>query len=257
MTLIDVHAHLDQIENVDEVLARDSAEGVEAVVAVGVDLASSQKNLEIRRRVQRPKIYLGFGIHPGEIKSAEVGATLAFMEENIREAVAIGEIGLDFWYRWVRKNDEKKAEQREVFRRQLEMARKHDLPVLIHSRGAWAECLQELNEHGPRRAVFHWYSGPLDVLKGILDKGFFISATPSLAYSPQAQDAVKYAPVERTLIETDCPVFFKADPNDPGFRATPRDVGRTLTAYARIKDMDPEKALVLLNQNARTLLGLV
>jgi TatD DNase family protein len=255
MKLIDVHAHLDQIENVDAILAEAVTAGVEAVVAVGVDLASSQKNLEIKRRTQTPKIYTAFGIHPGEIKPEEVDPALTFFAAHISEACAIGEIGLDFWYRWVRKNDAKKNEQREVYRRQLELAREQDLPVIIHSRGAWRECLDMLQTHGPRQGVFHWYSGPLDVLKDILDGGFFISATPSLAYSPQAREAVSFAPIEQMLIETDCPVFFKAGEGDPGFRSSPKDVFRTLEIYAALKNMEPTDAAKIFMNNFRRLFG--
>lgn len=251
MTLLDTHAHLDQIENIDEVLGQAAQAGVEAIVAVGVGLASSQKNLEIKRRTQTPKIYTAFGIHPGEIKADEVDEALSFFEDNIREACAIGEIGLDFWYRWVRKDDAKKEEQRQIFRRQLELAKKYDLPVVIHSRGAWRECLEMVQAHGPRQANFHWYSGPVDVLKEILAQGFFVSATPSLAYSPQAREAILNAPIEQTLIETDCPVFFRSGEDDPGFQATPKDVFRTLEIYAALKKIDPAKAAETFNANAR------
>jgi TatD DNase family protein len=251
MTLIDLHAHLDQIENIDEVLARSSRAGVEAVLAVGVDLASCRKNLEIKQRCAEPKIFLGFGVHPGEIKPAEINATIEFIETNIREAVAIGEIGLDFWYRWVRKDEEKKQQQREVFAQQLALAKKYDLPVIVHSRGAWKECLAMVKDAGIRRALFHWYSGPTDVLQPILAEGFFISATPALAYSPQLREAVLAAPIEQTFIETDCPVFFKAGENDPGFRSSPADVFRTLTAYAQLKNIAPEAAAAVFRANAQ------
>lgn len=256
INLIDIHAHLDQIENIAEVLAQAQTSGVEEIIAVGVDLASSKKNLEIRKRFSNPKIHVGFGIHPGDIKPAEIDSALAFFEEHIGDAVAVGEIGLDFWYRHVRKDTEKKNEQREIFRRQLGLAKKHNLPVIIHSRGAWAECLEQLKSQGLMRAVFHWYSGPVDVLKGILDAGFFISVTPALAYSPQLREAVKYAPIERVMIETDCPVFFRAGENDPGFSATPQDVFRTLDEYALLQNMDREKAAVIFCQNARTFFGI-
>jgi len=251
MTLIDIHAHLDQIENIDEVLARSAAAGVEAIVAVGVDLASCRKNLEIRKQCRQPKIFLGFGIHPGEIKAEEIDASLAFMTENIGQAAAVGEIGLDFWYRWVRKNEAKKQEQREVFARQLDLAKRYDLPVIVHSRGAWADCLAMVKSAGIRKVLFHWYSGPVDVLKEILAQGFFISVTPALAYSPQLQEAVRVAPIEQTMIETDCPVFFKAGEHDPGFRAEPKDVFRTLSEYARLKNTDAGKAAEIFRANAR------
>src|SRR5689334_17334777 len=107
MKAIDTHAHLDHVPNVEDALKDAAASGVEAVVAVGSDLASNQRNLELKRSIKAPKIYLGLGIHPGNIKAEELEPTYQFIRENIAEANAIGEIGLDFWYKWVRKDKEK------------------------------------------------------------------------------------------------------------------------------------------------------
>ena len=104
-------------------------------------------------------------------------------------------------------------------------------------------------ELGVKKAVFHWYSGPLDVLKEILDAGYYVGTTPSLATSPQSKEAMSHAPLERILIETDCPVFFQDDHG--GFKSEPRDVFRTLKAYAQLKNIDEQKALAIFNQNAR------
>jgi len=250
----DTHAHLDHIEGVDEALKQAQEAGIEGVVAVGVDLAANRKNLEIKRRIKAPKIFVALGIHPGNIKAEEFEATIQFIRENIREAVAVGEIGLDFWYKDVRKSDERKEEQRNIFRRQLVLAAEFDLPVIVHSRGAWKDCLKLLREAGIKKANFHWYSGPLDVLDEILACGYFISATPALRYSPQHQDAVKHAPVEQTFIETDSPVYFQE--GESGFTAGPKDVLRTLRLYAQLKGMKEIEAVDILNRNVKEFFGI-
>lgn len=256
MAIIDTHAHIDHIERWQEALEEAADVGVEAVVAVTVDLASMKKTLEIRRTVQHPKIYVALGIHPGNINPDEVNETLKFMREQIAQAVAVGEIGLDFWYKWVRKDDAKKNEQRDVFRRQLEIAQEFDKPVIVHTRGTWRESFETVKSFGLKKALFHWYSGPIDVLNDILQEGYFVSTSPSVAHSPQSREAMAHAKIEQTLIETDSPVFYRTGEGEDGFQAAPKDVFRTLAAYAQLKGMDEEKVRTIVNANARRFFSL-
>ncbi len=259
MTIIDTHAHLAHLENLDDALQSAQENGVVGIVTVGVDLTANKKNLEIKVKTKNPHIYVALGIHPGNINPSEIDAGLQFIREHIKEAIAIGETGLDYWYKWVKKDAAKKAEQRDVFRRQLALAQEFDLPVVIHSRGAWRDCLEMTKGAGVKKAVFHWYSGPLDILEEIIDAGFYVGTTPSLAYSPQSRLAISHAPLERILIETDCPVFFPwpachssggGQDDQGGFKSQPKDVFRTLKAYSQLKNIDEEKALAIFNQNA-------
>ncbi len=250
MKIIDTHAHLDHIENVDDALVQAAAMQVSDVVAVGVDLKANQLNLAIQQRTAAPRIHVALGIHPGNIIPEEVDATLQFIREHIHQAIAIGETGLDYWYKWVRKDEAKKAEQRMVFERQLAIAKEFALPIVIHSRGAWKDCLAMTKAAGIKKALFHWYSGPVDILREVIAAGYYVSAGPSLAYSPQSREAIAQAPIERTLMETDSPVFFQ-EPDGEGFKATPKDVWRSLEAYTRLMNMTAEQALPVLNQNAK------
>jgi TatD DNase family protein len=283
MNLIDTHAHLDGIEDVDAKLRQAAEAGVTRIIAPGVDLATSRVNLEIKKRCSSPDsiflnekfsgnrdvrissekntkvnalaIFLAFGIHPGNIISEQVSETLGFIKEHKADIIAIGEIGLDLWYPWVKKSEEKKQEQKKVFQLQLDLAKELHLPVIVHSRGAWQECFDLVKSAGISKAVFHWYSGPIEVLKDILDSGYFISATPALAYSPQSQAAVAAAPIEQTLIETDSPVYYRTG-KDEGFKASPKDVLLTLEAYAKLKNIDKEKAASIFYSNAERLFNL-
>ncbi len=266
MKLIDSHAHLDHVENLDSALAQADQAGVSAVLAVSTDLTAMKKNLSIKNQyqsttnVQPPassiKVLLGLGIHPGEIKAEDLEESYAFIEENIAQTDVIGEIGLDFWYKWVRKDDEKKNEQREVFRRQLAIAKKFDKPVVVHARGTWKECLETVKELGLKKVNFHWYSGPVDVLEQIIKSGYYVSASPALAFSSQSREAIRCAPIEQTLIETDSPVYFNyPDELGGGFSSTPKDVFKTLAAYAKLKGIEPQKASEVLNRNAEEFIG--
>jgi len=257
MNLIDTHAHLDQIENLDQALEDAGKKGVESVVTVSTDVISCQRNLDIKKAKRTPKIHLAMGIHPSDANLDDLDACVELIRAQRGELVAVGEIGLDFWYKWVRKDKEKKDEQRKVFRTLLELARELDVPAVIHTRGTWRECFEAAKEVGIQKAEFHWYSGPLDVLKDILDHGFYISASPSLAYSPQSREAASFAPIERTMIETDSPVFYRSRENDDeGFRAGPKDIFRTLAAYCALKNIEEAHAAEILNRNAREFFGL-
>ena len=133
MNIIDTHAHLDHIENLNQALKNADQEGVESIITVSTDVASCRKNLDIKRGAKKPNIYLAMGIHPSDADLDDLDACVELIRNERSELTAIGEIGLDFWYKWVRKDQEKKDEQRKVFRALLELAQELDLPPVIHT----------------------------------------------------------------------------------------------------------------------------
>jgi TatD DNase family protein len=145
---------------------------------------------------------------------------------------------LDFWYSQAKKA-EKKQQQADIFKRQLLIAKKNDLPVSIHSRGAWKECVNICSESEIEKAVFHWYSGPIDILRLALDKGYFVSFTPALEYSLQHQEVAKFAPLDKIMLETDSPVKFSAGSIKEN--SQPVDVLRSLKYLSEIKLISEEK----------------
>ncbi len=161
MQIIDTHAHLDHLENVEAVLAEAAATGVTDIIAVSVDLQACQRNLELAKTISQPRIHPALGIHPGNIDPAQIEVTFQLIREHRKEAVAIGETGLDYWYKWVKKDPAKKEEQREIFHRQLQMAKEFDLPVVIHSRGAWRDCLELTRPPAFKRPFFIGIVDPL------------------------------------------------------------------------------------------------
>jgi TatD DNase family protein len=106
-----------------------------------------------------------------------------------------------------------------------------------------------VEETGVPRAVFHWYSGPLELLDTIVDRGYFISATPALAYSRMHQEAIRRAPLENILLETDCPVTYQ------GQEATPSDVVRVCEQVASLKDCSCEEVAGQTTENVKRFLG--
>mgnify|MGYP001044480044 CR=1 FL=1 len=249
MELVDTHAHLEDLENLDEALGRAEEVGVVAVITMGSDHETNLWALResMRRRRGKLRVYPALGLHPWGLDPSKIDVTVQLVQQNIEEAVALGEIGLDYWYKEARKSPEKKEQQRELFRRLLEMARKNGKPVSIHSRGAWADCVSIAMETGVEKAVFHWFSGPLKVLEELLDQGYYVSATPAAAYSKEHRDAIKRTPLDRLVLETDSTVPYRGEPSEPAH------VLKTLCAVAELKDEKQEKVAEKTTENARSL----
>jgi TatD DNase family protein len=249
MNIIDTHAHIDQFEDLSQVLQRAYQAGVSDIMAMSVDLDSMQKLVAIAGQYQQPKIHLGLGVHPGMIKSQTMQMALDFLRAHSSQACAVGETGLDYWYKWVRKDEAERQKQKDFFAMHLDCCKEFDLPIVIHSRGAWQDCLTMTQAAGVTRALFHWYSGPEDILDKIIDAGFYVSTSPSVAYSPESRRAMARAPLERILIETDSPVRYKE--GEIYFQAEPKDVTRTWKALAQLKNLDDQEVLAAVNINAK------
>jgi TatD DNase family protein len=232
--LIDTHAHLDELKNLDLVLEQAEKAGVVAIVAVGSTHQSNTKTLEISQNHRR-FVYPALGLHPwelGNLGTNEIDENLRFVEENIPSAVAVGEIGLDYDKR-VLKAASKKLQQ-ETLERLLNIAKKYDKPAIIHSRYAWKDALNLIQRAGIEKAVFHWFTGFSSVLKDIIDGGYFVSATPAAEYHEEHRRAVKEAPLQRLLLETDCPVNYGRTAR---YESRPTDVLRSLQAVSQLKDI--------------------
>jgi len=224
ISLMDVHAHLDELEDIFQALQEARASGIKGIIAVGVNVGSNQRILQIAEE-DPGFVYPALGYHPWEIKEEEVKKSLSFIRDHIDECVALGEIGLDY------KIKEKEL-QWKVFDELLNIAYKFDKPIIIHCRYSHLKAFEMVKEKSIRRAVFHWYSGPIDVLDKILAMGYFISATPALIYSPPHQEAIQRTPLERILLETDSPVSHQ------GKEAMPKDVWISMERVAKLKGLD-------------------
>lgn len=244
--LMDTHAHLDEIEDLDPTLDTAKEAGVVAIVAVGSDLDSNRKVLELA--VQYPDyVYPALGWHPWFIKESEIDTNLDFIQSNMDKAVGVGEIGLDYHKR-VRAAAGKDL-QKAVFGKILEIAREHNKPALIHSRYAWKDALDAVVSAGLEKAVFHWYTGTSSVLREIVGRGYYISVTPAVEYHDEHRRAVKEIPLERMLLETDCPVIYRRG-SENEFTSSPADVLRSLRGAAAIKGVEDEEIAGITTENA-------
>jgi TatD DNase family protein len=120
----------------------------------------------------------------------------------------------------------------------------------VHGRGAWEDALGLAREHGPERIIFHWFSGPLEVLRGVLDSGYLISATPAAEFSRDHRAALSEAPLESIVIETDSPVSYH------GKRAEPSDILLTLRSLSELKGASEEDVAKVTTLNAERFFNL-
>jgi TatD DNase family protein len=245
--LIDTHAHLDEVEDLDRAIEEAKKVGLVAVIAVGQDYESNLKILDISEK-HRGFVYPALGLHPwnlGNMDAAKVDLTLQFIEDNIEKAVGIGEIGLDYDKRVVAAAD--KECQKEAFKAVLELARRYNKPVSVHARYSWKDSFDLVKESGVKRAVFHWYTGFSSVLREIIARGYFISATPATEYHDEHRRAVRETPLENLLLETDCPVTYGRETK---YQSRPADIVRSLRAVAQLKGVEEQTIADQTTQNA-------
>lgn len=211
MELIDTHCHLtfdELVNDLEAVLLRSKEAGVTGWVTVGTDPQQNQMAVEIASKYEN--LYATVGIHPHFAKNVtpEIITELKKLAQD-EKVVAIGEAGLDFHY-----NFSKPEVQKQVFAEQLKISCELNLPVIVHCREAFDETMEILEQAGGgvKRVVFHCFGGTVQQTKMVLDKGFFISFTGVVTFKNAdiARQAARIVPVERLMIETDCPYMSPA-----------------------------------------------
>jgi len=245
--VIDSHVHMEGLGDAEAVIGRAREAGVDAVVAVGGNVESSTYALELAGRHQG-YVYPGVGVHPSEVLKVDHGEALRFVREHAGRAALIGEVGLDYAYPFARA-EEVRERMRALYSGLVEVAAEAGLPVAVHSRSAYRDSLDILRRHDVAGAVFHWYDGPLETLRLILDSGFYVSATPAAEYSKGHRAVLAEAPMERILVETDSPVHLRR----LGRRSEPADVWLTVHALAELKGMEPGEVAGIATRNTETL----
>lgn len=222
MQFVDSHAHLTYEPyqgQIDSVIAKARQVGVNHIMTIGTDLLDSIKAVALAKHYSGI-ISAAIGIHPHEAEKfspADISDMGRIVEEG--SVVAIGETGLDYYYDFSPKN-----RQIDLFQAQLELARKYSLPVIIHCRDAFDDCLAILNDFHPepQKVIFHCYSGDQAITKKVLDLGALISFSGTITFkkSNDIQASAIYAPLNRIMIETDSPYLSPAPhrsvkPNEP------------------------------------------
>ncbi|MBN1360747.1 MAG: TatD family hydrolase [Sedimentisphaerales bacterium] len=256
MELIDAHCHLtfEPLDaDVDGVVARSRQAGVTGWVTVGTSLRDSRLAVELAGRYER--MYAAIGIHPHDARDADEAA-MEQLRQLARQpkVVAIGETGLDFHY-----NFSQQPDQRRVFAAHLEMAKVLELPVIIHSRNAFDETIEILDRRGDglKAVVFHCFGGTAEQARLLFAKGYYISFTGVVTFknAEQTREAAKVVPLDRLMVETDCPYMSpepvrKQKPNEPALMV------HTARFLAELKGVEIERFARATTQTAATFFGI-
>lgn len=252
MKLIDSHCHLemdDFDEDRNDVFKRIE-DKLELAIQVASDIPSNQNVLEYCEKY--PFIYGAIGLHPHDSESFS-DEFYQFLEKNISlpKILAVGEIGLDYF-----KAHSPVETQKTIFRTLLRFAKKHDKPVIIHSREAFEDILQILNEEKIERVVFHCFSGNWEEAQKILGKGYMLSFSGTVTFPKNltGQEVLKNVPMDRFFVETDAPfltpVPFRGKRNEPVY------VEHTAKKAAELKQLPIEKIVEATSQNVKRFFGI-
>ena len=247
--VFDTHAHYDSgAFNADrlELLSSMPEQGVSLILNPGCELDSSKTAVSLAQRF--PFVYAAVGVHPSDC----AGWQESWLEELRALAAhprvkAIGEIGLDYYW----KDNPPREFQQMVFRRQLELARELDLPVIVHDREAHGDSMAIVREYPDVRGVFHCYSGSLEDAKVLVKLGWMISFTGVVTYknARRALEIIGWLPMESIMIETDSP-YLTPEP----FRGKRNDSGKVhLVAekIAQVKGLAPDDVARITLENGK------
>jgi TatD DNase family protein len=259
MELIDSHAHIDFPQFADDratMLERARAAGVSTLLAIGTGPGPEKLDAALPFAEEHDWIYATVGIHPHEAKEVTPQHLdrLAELAKHPK-VIAWGEIGVDYFY-----DHSPREAQHRVFRDQLALAHKAKLPIVIHCRDAWSDCLAVLEEVWRPTGlggILHCFTSTLEDARRGLDMGFLISFAGNSTY-PKAQnlrDVAKALPLEKILIETDAP--YLAPQPYRGKRNEPAYVGEVAKAIANVRDLRAEDVALATAENFRRFFGLV
>lgn len=243
MKLIDTHAHLDFPEfdrNRAEVIARASKEGISIIncLLTPEGLAKIEPFKEL---------YLTIGCCPYRFDEYE--PQWGMLREHVGKAVAVGEIGLDYY--WI-KDLQGRDREKENFLKLIEFAREHGKPVLIHSRNAEKQALDVLEKERVENAVMHCFSGTLEDAQRAIKMGYLISIPTNVVLSKQKQEFAQKLPLESIILETDAPYLSP----EPGKLNEPANVIISARKIAEIKKISFEDVCSVTTKNARRFFGI-
>lgn len=255
--LVDVHCHLDSdkfTEDLNEVLERAKREKVKIVIS-GVNTSTNRKILEIKEK--HPEVEISFGIYPldalknepesinysRDIENFDLDLELDFIEKNKDKCIAIGECGLDFKY------SDKKQEQEETFKKIIQLSKKINKPLIIHSRKAEAEAVDILEKEKCKKVLLHCFNGKRSLIKKATELGYFFSIPPVIVRLEHFQMLAEIVPLTQILTETDSPYLSHIQ----GERNQPINVKITIKEIARIKNISEEQVENQIYENYKKL----
>ena len=247
--MIDSHCHLNDKmyeQDLEEVIADVFSSGIDKVICVGADYLSSVKAGEIASTHEN--IYYTIGVHPDDCNNYSESEIEDLIVNANKKLVAIGEIGLDYFH-----NKGNRFRQIETFESQINLAIKHNLPIVVHCREAYGDCLEVLKRFAPLKigAVFHCYSGSIEFARELLKLGVKFSFTGSVTFNnaKNIQEVAKNLPIDSFFFETDSP-YLTPTPYR-GERNSPKNVFEVAKFVANLRGMDVNELIKITDQNAK------
>jgi len=228
MMLIDAHAHLDRYGELLSAAVKEIEDKSILTVSNSMDFASYRRNLAIGKECSL--VVPTFGVHPKNAPGSV--SELTTFGAAIDQTPMIGEIGLDF--HWVRDSAQYPAQKR-VLEYFLAAAREQRKIVNLHTKGAEKEVLVLLERYGVQRAIVHWYSGPVDILRAMIAAGFYFTIGVEVLFSDTIKEIARLIPLDQMLTETDNPGGLKWLNGSPGM---PNAIDDVVRVGAKIKTLD-------------------
>ena len=252
MMYFDTHAHYDdKAFDADRIALLNGLhdQGVGLIIDPGCDEDSSWAAAALAEAL--PFVYAAVGVHPEEL--ASYSGSLAVIRELAAHprCVAIGEIGLDYYW-----DAEHKEEQKALFRQQIELALELCKPIIVHDREAHRDCMDIVRDYPELRGVFHCYSGSAEMAKELLRRGWYLGFDGPVTYknARKTLEVLEICPLDRILIETDSPylspVPMRGKRNDSG------NLGYIAEKIAEVKGASPEEIARITMENGRRLFGI-
>ncbi len=253
--LIDTHAHIDMGVNeetsLSDIISEMNEHGVKKAIIPAVEIATQNKVVELANSDEN--IFGMVGLFPSEVKTytPDFEAEMENIAKNNKKIVAVGEIGLDYYW------DKSFVDlQKEVFIKQIKMAQRLNLPIVVHDREAHKDCFDILCKQKTENVLFHCFSGSVEFMKECVKQGWYIALGGVVTFknAVKMKDVAREVPLEKLVLETDSPyltpVPYRGKPNKPAY------VKFVAEEIAKIRGMHLEELIDITTTNAERFFGI-
>ena len=247
--LVDTHCHLNLTDDIDSILMDAEKNNVKKIIISGCDKKSIRDGLEIIYRY--PNIYMTIGFHPDEVddlNDKDINDLEVLIKTN-KKIVGIGEIGLDYYH-----NDMNKEKQKEYFVKQIELAEKYDLPIVVHSRDSIQDVYDILKEH-KTRGVIHCFSESIEMAELFIKLGFYLGIGGVITFkNSKLKEVISELSLDNIVLETDSP-YLAPEPYR-GHTNYPQNIKIVAQAIRKIKDISLDEITTITTSNVNKIYNL-
>ncbi|MBT4870653.1 MAG: TatD family hydrolase [Candidatus Diapherotrites archaeon] len=228
----DSHAHINMLtkKELEEMLERTKDKNVDEIISCSTSFESNKQNLLLSKKF--PQIKAAIGLYPldaMELEEKELDRAFGFFEKHIKEVKAIGEVGMDYKYC---KTDEDKEKQKDIFIRFIELGKKYDKPLIIHSRYAQRQVIETLEKEDCEKVLLHSFVDSKKLMLRAANNNWFVGVGMSVLFNEQVQRNISEFPIENLLLETDSPIRFD------GKKAMSDDIISIANKVASLKEIE-------------------